>query len=304
MFKILLFYKYVNIDDPRACMYEQRRLCEKFGLKGRIISAKEGINATLEGTEENTDAYLKIFLSDECFKDTHIKRSVGTGDAFPRLSIKVRNDLVSDAFGVELDPTKETGKRLAPEKLNEWLEKKPGTFHIIDMRNDYEYRVGHFDGSILMDIKNFRDLPQALAQIAHLKNEPVVPVCTGGVRCEKASTLLIKEGFKDVYQLNGGIVSYMEKYPGKDFRGSLYVFDNRKVMNFTDPDKHVMIGKCDICQKHSENYANCSLDTCHRHFICCENCQNNQNGYSFCSQNCQERYFTENTVQAGIKSVV
>ncbi len=295
--EIILFYKYVQVEDPRALMYAQRSLCEKLSLRGRIIIAEEGINATLEGTKENIEKYLKTFLADPRFKDTHIKKSAGIGDAFPRLSIKIRKDLVSDSLPVKVNPIETTGKRLSPEELHEWFEKRPGDFHIVDMRNDYEYKVGHFDGSILPGLKNFRDLPLAKDQIADFKDKTVVTVCTGGVRCEKASGFLVNEGFKDVYQLDGGIVSYMEKYPGKDFKGSLYVFDKRKVMNFNTPENHEIIGKCDICKKPSENYTNCSLDTCHEHFICCEDCKNEQNGYTFCSPKCQKEYDAEKAVK-------
>ncbi|MFO0718948.1 MAG: rhodanese-related sulfurtransferase [Candidatus Paceibacterota bacterium] len=288
-FEILLFYKYTDIKDPDVLRLEQKRLCEDLSLKGRIIVAKEGINATLEGTKENVEKYLEVFLADPRFKDTHIKRSAGTGDAFPRLSIKVRKDLVSDSLKIDVNPNITTGKRLSPDQLHEWIISNKD-IHIIDMRNDYEYKVGHFEGSVLPGMKNFRDLPQIIEKISHLKDKTVVPVCTGGVRCEKASGFLVKEGFKDVYQLDGGIVSYMEKYPGKAFKGSLYVFDKRKVMTFDSPDNHTVIGRCGICQKPSENYTNCTLDTCHEHFICCEDCKADQNGATFCSPECQKTH--------------
>jgi UPF0176 protein len=289
-FEILLFYKYTYIKDPEVLRLDQKRICEDLSLKGRIIVAKEGINATLEGTKENTEKYLSIFLSDPRFKDTHIKRSEGTGEAFPRLSIKVRKDLVSDSLPVQVNPIETTGKRLSADELHEWFEKKSGEFYIVDMRNDYEYKVGHFDGSVLPGMKNFRDLPKAKDSINDLKDKTVVTVCTGGVRCEKASGFLVNEGFKDVYQLDGGIVSYMEKYPGKAFKGSLYVFDKRKVMTFDAPDQHIVIGRCGICKKPSENYTNCTLDTCHEHFICCDDCKSEQNGATFCSLECQKTH--------------
>jgi UPF0176 protein len=202
----------------------------------------------------------------------------------------VRDDIVSNAFpkSAQVDPRQTTGKRLSPEELREWIKHKPESFHIIDMRNDYEFRVGHFEGSLHPGLKNFRDLPEKVNEIAHLKDKTVVPVCTGGVRCEKASGFLIEQGFKDVYQLDGGIVSYMEKYPGEDFKGSLYVFDGRTTMHFNDPQTHTPIGKCGLCGVANETYVNCSLDTCHEHFICCLDCQKEQGGRHFCSKRCQE----------------
>jgi UPF0176 protein len=119
-----------------------------------------------------------------------------------------------------------------------------------------------------------------------LKDKTVLTVCTGGVRCEKASGYLKREGFKDVYQLDGGIVSYMEKYPGEHFEGSLYVFDNRITMHFNDKEKHNVIGICERCGEKSERYVNCANLACHKHFICCEACAS-ENGSSVCSNECQ-----------------
>lgn len=288
-YEILLFYKYVKVEDPVALMHEQRRLCEDLGIKGRIIIAHEGINATLEGTKENTQKYLDVFLADPRFEKTHIKRSKGIGDAFPRLSVKVRKDLVTDSLSWPLDPNVTTGTHLSPEALHELIEKDRDAIHIVDMRNEYEFWAGHFEGSILPSLKNFRDLPKVVDQeLGHLKDKKVITVCTGGVRCEKASGYLIEQGFKDVYQLDGGIVSYMEKYPGKDFKGSLYVFDKRKTMHFNDPETHEVIGRCHLCGAASENYENCTLPTCHNHFICCLSCKEAQNGFNYCSASCRE----------------
>ena len=290
-FEILLFYKYVEIEDPEKFRDEHRALCEGLGLKGRIIIAKEGINSTVEGTKENISKYRAALVADQRFKDIHFKVSAGSGSAFPKLSVKVREDIVSNALqknGIKTDPRVTTGKRLAPQTLHEWFRTKPESFHIVDMRNDYEFRVGHFVGSRFSGMQNFRDLPQTAKKLENLKEKTVITVCTGGVRCEKASGYLVEQGFKDVYQLDGGIVSYMEKYPGQDFDGSLYVFDNRIVMNFDSPESHKTIGICGICGEKSENYVNCSLDTCHNHFICCKNCQAAQNGMNYCSKDCIE----------------
>lgn len=154
------------------------------------------------------------------------------------------------------------------------------------MRNDYEQLVGMFKNSIPSGMVYFRDLPNILPKLEHLRNETVLTVCTGGVRCEKASGFLVQKGFNDVYQLYGGIVTYMEKYPNEDFLGKLYVFDQRVVMGFnTDDPKHVVIGRCDKCGEVSENYVNCADDLCHRHFICCEGCL--INGLPFCNVKCE-----------------
>lgn len=284
-FTIILFYKYVSIDNPERLKSEQLKLATDLGLKGRVIVAKEGINATLEGTNENINKYLDVYLADSRFSNTHIKKSRGTGNAFPKLSVKVRKEIVTLGLENDIDPNQITGKHLKPEELKQWYEEGK-EFYIIDMRNDYEFKVGRFKDSVLMPVQNFRDIPKSLSFIENLKDKTVLPVCTGGVRCEKASGLLVREGFKDVYQLDGGIVTYMEKFPAQEFEGGLYVFDKRIVMDFDDPEKHKVVGRCDKCESASERYVNCKYPQCNRHFICCENCSE-EDGKSFCSVECR-----------------
>jgi UPF0176 protein len=287
MQEILLYYKYVLIDNPASEMARQRELCERLGLKGRIIIAREGINGTVEGLKENTEKYIEEMTGDPRFANMHWKKSAGTGKAFPKLSVKVRSEIVSLGLGVcDIDPNQITGVHLKPEELHQWI-KEGKEFYIVDMRNVYEHKVGHFEGSLLPAIENFRDLPKVIDQIAHLKNKTVLTVCTGGVRCEKASGFLITQGFKDVYQLDGGIVSYMEKYPNENFKGKLYVFDNRVTMGFyTDDQTHEIVAKCDTCGEKSENFVNCANDMCHRHFITCKSCLEKGGGKVFCPGGC------------------
>ncbi len=293
-YQIILFYKYVNIADPEQVKIWQVEICSRLGLTGRCILASEGINATFEGTKENIREYIKELEKDERFLNIHFKISQGNGNAFPRLSVKIRKEIVSLHLGTcDINPNEITGTHLKPEELHEWI-KSGKEFYIVDMRNAYEHKVGHFENSILPPIENFRDLPKVVEQIKHLKNKTVLTVCTGGVRCEKASGFLITQGFTDVYQLDGGIVSYMEKYPNEDFKGKLYVFDSRVVMTpfYTDDPKftrrggHEIIGKCDICLEQSENYVNCNNPVCHRHFIACNSCIEKGEGKAFCPGGC------------------
>lgn len=292
-YQILLFYKYVHIADPEAVRDWQEALCKKYGLKGRLIVASEGINITLEGTTENTESYIKELENDTRFINIHFKKSPGTGKAFRKLSVKVRSEIVSGHLGVcDIDPNQVTGKHLPPEELHAWI-KEGREFYIIDMRNIYEHKAGKFKGSICPPLENFRDLPRIIKTIAHLKNKTVLTVCTGGIRCEKASGYLITQGFTDVYQLNGGIVSYMEKYPNEDFEGKLYVFDNRVLMGFyTDDAKHTVIGTCEKCDKSCERFVNCDHAWCGKHFILCQECGDSikaERGVVSCPEKCSYR---------------
>lgn len=285
-YTILLFYKYVQIDNPEEVRDAQRKLCEDLGLKGRLIVAHEGINVTLEGTTENTQKYIEELEKDSRFLNIHFKRSVGTGNSFPKLSVKVRKEIVSLHLENDIDPNKITGKHLKPEELKEWYESGK-EFYVIDMRNDYEFKVGRFKDSVLMPIQNFRDIPSALSHIEHLKGKTVLPVCTGGVRCEKASGLLVREGFTDVYQLYGGIVNYMEKFPASEFKGTLYVFDKRVTMDFDPADKHEVIGTCDKCKVACETFLNCRNKQCNKKMLCCADCRGEE-GIAFCSDECEQ----------------
>ncbi len=289
-YQILLFYKYVHINDPEMVASFQRDLQSRLGVKGRTIVASEGINVTLEGEKDKTEEYIKEIEKDPRFQNIHWKKSVGTGNAFPRLSVKVRNEIVSLGLGTcDVDPNETTGIHLKPEELHKWFE-EGREFYIVDMRNVYEHKVGHFEDSICPSFENFRDLPKLIEQIAHLKNKTVLTVCTGGIRCEKASGYLITQGFKDVYQLDGGIVSYMEKYPNEDFKGKLYVFDGRVVMGFyTDDPKHEIVGKCDFCNKSCDRYLNCQDDFCHNHLLVCDDCEKRRGGKLYCPSGCKTR---------------
>jgi UPF0176 protein len=246
----------------------------------------------MEASEEKAKAYAQWLKSDPTFANTHIKISDGTGESFPKLSIKVRPEVVSLGLGTEdINPNKVTGKYLQAEELHEWINSDK-EFYIVDMRNDYEYQVGHFANSVLPPLENFRDLPSILPKLEHLKNKTVVTVCTGGIRCEKASGYLVTQGFADVYQLFGGIHTYMEKYPNQDFLGKLYVFDGRVTMGFNvDAPNHVIVGTCALCGNPAEDVIDCTNKHCKssrtvRHFVCCENCRNDE-GEAYCV-NCKK----------------
>jgi len=270
-------------------MKAQRKICEELNLKGRIIVSKEGINGTIEGLTENTNKYIKYMDDDTRFTNINWKKSVGTGNAFPKLSIKVRDEIVSLHLGdMDFNPSKITGKYLTSKELHDWFESKK-EFYIVDMRNDYEYLSGRFENSVLPGLENFRDLKKELPRLAHLKDKTVLTVCTGGVRCEKASGFLMMSGFNDVYQLQNGIVTYMEKYPNEHFKGKLYVFDGRVTMGFNTKDPaHEIVGRCEKCDSPSEHYINCSTVGCHRHFIMCEKCLDSE-GKGVCPKGCDYR---------------
>ncbi len=286
-YTILLYYKYVSIKDPELEKVRQTEVCRALGLTGRIIVAREGINGTVEGRTEDTEKYIAWMESDKRFKDVDWKKSEGLGDSFPRLSVKVRTEIVSLHLvddNWDINPQKMTGKRLKAKELDKMYESGE-EFYIVDMRNDYELEVGKFTKTVFPGLKNFRDLKDRVKEIEHLKDKKVVTVCTGGVRCEKASGFLMSQGFTDVAQLHNGMVTYMKEFPNKEFKGSLYVFDKRKTITFDDKEKHTVIGTCHYCKNPTENYFDCTYPFCHQQFLGCEECVHEHTGY--CTDTCR-----------------
>ncbi len=276
--ELIIFYKYTPVADPKGFMEWQRRTCTELGILGRIIVAHEGINGTVEGTPEAIAEYARRMHEQNGvqgtygdFADVWFKSSPGTGTSFVKLVVKLRKEIVTTGLAQEemVNPNQTTGTHITPNELKQWIERGE-KFEIIDMRNDYEYAVGHFAGSHNSLMENYRDLSKVVPQFESLKDKKVLTVCTYGVRCETASGYLKQNGFKDVYQLEGGIGSYMKQYPGQDFLGSLYVFDARMTERFTD--KYEVVGQCVNCGGKSERFGNCAWNECHKQIIICDTC--------------------------------
>jgi UPF0176 protein len=265
--KILLFYVFTPLADPDAIRLWQRDLCESLGLGGRIILSKDGMNGTVGGELKNVKRYVRKTREYPAFKNTDFKWSEGTppgedgsGD-FPRLSVRVRDELVSFGAPGELRVDEHGvvggGARLTPEQLHELVAAKEVTF--FDGRNAVEAGIGHFADAVVPNVSTTREFVAELdsGKYDHLKNSPVVTYCTGGIRCEVLSSLMINRGFNEVYQLDGGIASYGEKFGDSGlWQGSLYVFDNRLAIDFSDDT--VVVGRCYRCGAPTSGTANCT----------------------------------------------
>jgi UPF0176 protein len=283
-FQVLLFYKYVTIQNPKEFADAFRLQAQALNLKGRAIIAEEGLNATLEGEIEKTEQFIQELKQDSRFADLKVKRSAGTGSSFPKLMVKVRNEIVGTHFSqAEADPRVRTAPYLAPEQLRQ-MYKANEDFVVIDMRNSYEFASGHFKNSIDPGLRASRDLESAVIKLEPYKNKKIVTVCSGGIRCEKMSAYLLSKGFTNVHQLEDGIHAYMEKYPGQDFLGTLYTFDDRIVMDFGG--ERETVGTCRHCQQKSERYLNCANDDCHLHMVVCSTCAPTEKD-AFCSTSCK-----------------
>lgn len=267
---ILLFYKYVQIQYPKSIMKQQRELCESLGLKGRIILAHEGINATVSGPTESTNAYKEYMNTHELFGGIDFKESEGSDDDFPRLRVVVKDEIVHLGLDTEKVTVQDGGQHLTPEEAHALMAQNPEDLIILDARNNYESRVGTFTNSLTPDIKTFREFPDYVDQnLENFKDKQVLMHCTGGIRCERASAYLQQKGIaKKVYQILGGIHRYTEKYPDGFFRGKNYVFDGRVTVRINND----VLTTCDWCKKPADDYTNCMNSTCNNHYICCAEC--------------------------------
>jgi UPF0176 protein len=258
---VILFYKYVPIAAPESLADEQRGLCARLGLKGRVLIASEGINSTLAGPAAAIDEYVSALHRDKRFADVAIKVSHGDAATFPKLVVKVRKEIVTLGAG---PLTPDHHNHLSPADWKRMLEEDDDVM-LLDVRNRYESEAGRFQDAVVCQIEHFRELPDYVSELEHLKRKKVLMYCTGGIRCEKASALLRSRGFDEVYQLEGGIVTYQEQFGNEHWQGECFVFDQR--MTVRVDEALVPIGRCAHTGVETCRFVNCLHDPCHRLFL-------------------------------------
>ena len=278
--KIILYYGFAPVADPEALRLWQKTLCDSLGLKGRILISHHGINGTLGGDMSALKKYVKETKQYPGFKKIDFKWSDGTGDDFPRLSVKVREELVSFGVADEIEVNErgvvDGGQHLTPEEVHELVEARGDEVVFFDGRNAYEAKVGKFKNAVVPNVKTTKDFIGEIesGKFDHLKKKPVVTYCTGGIRCEILSSVMKKRGFEEVYQIAGGIVRYGEKFADKGYwEGSLYTFDGRMTVDFSDETK--IIGECDFCGSPTKSFTNCANQSCHQLYLLCGKCLSN-----------------------------
>ena len=294
MQKILLYYKFTPIADPKVVMLWQKTLCQSLNLKGRILISVHGINGTVGGDIEDLKTYIKETKQFNGFKGTVFKWSDGSREDFPKLSIKVRKELVG--FGVpdevKVDENGVVGgcKHLKPEEVNKLVEERGDEVIFFDGRNAYEAQIGRFKNTVVPNVRTSHDFIKEIEDPKYdsIKDKPIVTYCTGGIRCEVLSSLMKSRGFKDVYQIDGGIIKYGEKYADDGlWEGSLYVFDKRMNLNFSDKAK--TIGICTRCKGSTSNFENCSYMPCNNLVLMCQDCFKSDDT---CSPDCSQSLST------------
>ena len=283
----LSFYAYAKIQDPKKFRDELFIAWNDLDALGRIYVATEGINAQMSVPAENFDAFRETLEKYDFMKGIRLNVAVEQDNySFLKLTIKVRNKIVADGLNDDTFDVTNKGIHLGAREFNEMLEDPKSI--VVDFRNHYESEVGHFEGAITPDVENFREsLPIINDQLQnHKEDNYLLMYCTGGIRCEKASAYFKHQGFKNVYQLEGGIIEYTRQIKEEGikskFIGKNFVFDHRLGERITDD----IISQCHQCGKPCDNHTNCANDACHLLFIQCDECKEAMEGC--CSTECRE----------------
>lgn len=287
VYNVLLYYQFVRINDPVEFADAHRELCVDLGLKGRILVAPEGLNGTVSGPADACTQYRQQVTSDPRFSSMVFKIDEASGHTFEKLFVRVKKELVTFRADLPSDPNEITGRRLTPAEWKQWLER--GDAIVLDGRTDYEYDIGHFRGAIRPDVESFREFPEWIrTHLADAKDKPILTYCTGGIRCEKLTSFMLRDGFKEVYQLDGGIVTYGKdpETKGALWDGLCYVFDERVTVDINHTDDRHVVGRCHHCNELTERYVNCRNYRCHLQHLACEPCEQQFN--SACSIACME----------------
>jgi UPF0176 protein len=238
-------YKFVPLDDLQQLRSAISERAKQLDLRGTVLLSPEGINLFVAGTQQAIDSFVEFLRSDERLGDLEPKESRNDYQPFNRMLVKIKKEII--AFGIDsVNPSQKTSPKLPPRQLQQWLN-EGRRVHLLDVRNDYEYQIGTFDGAINMHLDHFREFPEAIAELPEeIKEEPVVMFCTGGIRCEKAGPFMEQAGFQQVYQLDGGILKYFETVGGDHYHGECFVFDQRVAV---DPSlEETDTTQCYVCQ--------------------------------------------------------
>ena len=278
------FYKYFTIDDPNSFRDMIYIKWNDLDIFGRIYIASEGINAQLSVPENHWDKFIATINEIKNLENVPIKKALDDGHSFYKLTIKVREELVAYHIPSDTFDLKKTGKHLNAEEYNKALENSETI--VVDMRNHYESEIGRFENALIPDVETSKELlPKVKKMLNGNENKQILLYCTGGIRCEKASAYLIQNGFKDVNQLQGGIIQYAHEVKEKGlqskFRGKNFVFDQRLGERVTDD----ILSLCHICGLSCDSHTDCKNDACHILFIQCENCREKLDGC--CSKECK-----------------
>jgi UPF0176 protein len=223
-------YKFEPLENLDSVIPEFQNKCDELSLKGSVYLSPNGINFSIAGTEADIDTYIKFMEEDARFKDIPLKKTFSETQPFRRMKVRLKKEIISLGRD-DINPSELTGNYISPKELFEMYEKKEDVI-VLDTRNEYETRVGIFENAIDLQLDTFRDFPSAIETLPEeYKDKQIVMYCTGGIRCEKASAVMMKAGFSDVKQLEGGVLDYFKETGGAYWNGDCFVFDERVALD-------------------------------------------------------------------------
>lgn len=281
-YQVLAYYHFTPIGDPQQEVLHHKQFFQGKDVACRIYISEQGINGQMSADTKTAYAYIDWLKAKPGFENVSFKLDPYHELAFPKVTVKYKKHLV--AYDEEIDLSK-GGAHLSPEEWKKMLEEENNKI-LLDVRNDYEWQVGHFEGAELPPCATFRafkEYADNLSTTVDPKKTPVMMYCTGGIRCELYSAVLKEKGFDKVYQLNGGIINYGHKEGGSHWLGKLFVFDDR--LTVPVGEQKSVIGTCHHCGTSNDNYYNCANMDCNHLFLCCPECLKKHQGC--CKPECQ-----------------
>jgi UPF0176 protein len=289
-YTLLTFYKFVDIDNPHSLVEDHRQFCTDIGMKGRIFIGEEGISSTVTGNTGQVKAYKLYLKSISYFSDIpdiDEKACEVDGHKFPKMIVRYRKEIVALGARYSAEEIENAKIKMSVDEFKEVLDAENDNYVIIDMRNNYEYKLGHFKGAIPAGTQNFKQLDKTLEYYkSQFADKEIIMYCTGGIRCEKAAVMLERSGLKGVYQLDGGVVKYVNKYKDGNWLGNLYTFDGRVSCPVDDENRKVIISECHYTGEPAEEYFNCRYAPCNAQIIALKNEYHKH--FGFCSRECYE----------------
>lgn len=283
---VVAYYFIGPIEDPQQEVSRHREFCSTRDIASRIYISEQGINGQMSASREHAKEYIEWMQQDARFSGVVFKIHGAQNQVFPKKTIKYRPQLVAIDCDVDLN---QRGVSLSPSEWKQMLEQKDQNTIVIDVRNAYEWAAGHFEGAELPMCDSFREFP-AFAKALKDQRDPaktkVMMYCTGGIRCEFYSPLLKKEGFEQIYQLDGGVIGYGLSEGSAHWKGKLFVFDDRLVVDIAE-EKSAPISRCRHCQSLNDVYYNCANMDCNDLFFCCLDCLHLYKGC--CSSTCMQK---------------
>lgn len=299
---ILAYYHFAPIENPLEEVRAHKKFFKNRDVTSRIYISEQGINGQMSASKQDAIAYIDWMRERPEFQGIKFKIHPYHEQVFPRIIVKYRKQLVAIDERIDLS---QRGEHVSPEEWKEMLETKTDKI-LIDVRNDYEWKVGRFAGAELPPCETFRefsDYADSLKEKNDPQKTPVMMYCTGGIRCEIYSSILKEKGFEKIYQLDGGVIGYGFKQGNQHWDGKLFVFDDRMTIPISDQGESKVIGTCHFCQTPNDSYYNCANMDCNNLFLCCHECLKKHAGCccTECMTSSRIRPFHEHTAHKPFK---